>query len=216
MEASDFSSAARGPFAGQRGWQSRPARTLHNRVGYALRDSKPWARMAPSWREGAVLMAGLLEWTRRWDSDLSRSSLDAMEDRAPTLGQCEGLQDGAAHGRRLRQHDSGTSTNVPETGEDDDGDSASVVSIATTATWDLGSHGQSHVSGSRSLRKPRCRPGRRTRRKERQAEFDALGARLHRQGQDEVELENGRMPLPFLRTMADSLLTIAEEDDEGV
>jgi hypothetical protein len=153
-----------------------------------------------------MLMAGLLDWTKRWDSELSPSTVEPVAKQGMV-----------AHGRCLRQHDSDVSTLVPEadTNRDDEDDgTASLTSFAPTATWGVESVGQPKLREARSGRKPRYRPHRRAKRRERLSEWEDLKERMFRQSQEEMELDNGRLPLSMMQGLADNLMTIGEDDDD--
>jgi len=179
---------------------------LHNQVGFALRGARPWAAQAPGWNEGARLMTGLLEWTKRWDAGFLPSTTGALVKL-----------DVVTQSRCLRKHVSDVSTVVPEAGikeDDEDDGTESLTSISSTATWGVDSSGQSQLGQARSGRKSRYRPHRRAKRRERLLERDVLKERMFRQSLEEVQLENGPLPFSMMHGIAEDLMTIVESDGD--
>lgn len=155
--------------------------TLHHQVGHAFRKAKGSAGRMPCWSSGLALAGHMSRWT---------VTLDAQLAAAETAGQ-EKAGD-KSESRVLSVHLS-DATDVPYDGD--------AVSIASTAPWEHRSH---------SARKPRHRPSRRARRRERQAECEHLTRLQHLGNLADLEIDLGRFPLDFSGTLAACL----EEDAE--
>ena len=150
-------------------WQSREARLLHHRLGFAARKARKDTMKVHCWEEALALAARALCWTHLLDVEMEVEVDKASGD--------------VKRPRSLVAHLSNVSTRLDE--DTDDG----CASIASTAIWEP----TENRAGS-SSRCPRRRPSQCAHRRRREQEQREVSRRLFLDGMTEVQGESGSLP----------------------
>jgi len=169
--------------SGKHRWHCKEACKLHHKLGYLFRSAQKDWGWSRAWAKGDQLARSAAQWAKELDLEKS-DVVDSTVVSKP----------------RVLQVQHSDATTVPPAG----GDADDTVSIASTQPWH-------DAMGKR--RCPRRRPGRRTRRREKDAEDQDSGRRAVVDSDLEYEVDVGRFPLEALPALAE---TLEDSEDDGI